>query len=56
MRIENGSLLDSRMLAVVERECDEHGYQAWIERVADSDSGVGIYIEDGVVAPRSAPE
>ena len=56
VRIENGSLLDSRMLAVVERECDEHGYQAWIERVADSDSGVGIYIEDGVVAPRDAAE
>ena len=54
VRIENGSLLDARMMAVVERECDEHGYQAWIERVADSDDGVGIYIEDGVVAERES--
>ena len=49
VRLKNGSLLDSRLMAVVERECQEHGYQAWVERVADSDEGVGFYIEDGRV-------
>ena len=49
VRLKNGSLLDSRLMAVVERECKEHGYQAWVERVADADQGVGFYIEDGRV-------
>lgn len=54
LRIENGSLLDRSMMAVIEKRCAERGYQAWIERVADEDSGVGIYIEDGIVAPRDS--
>ena len=52
LRIEHGSLLDSKMMASVEKRCIEKGWQAFVERVADTDSGVGIYIEDGVIAKR----
>ena len=56
LRIENGSLLDKRMMEVIEARCAEHGFQAWIERVADSDEGVGIYIEDGRIATKETSE
>ena len=52
LRVENASLLDSRMLKVIEERCAEAGYQVWAEKVADEDTGVGLYIEDGVLATR----
>ena len=49
LRIEHGSLLDERLMDIIATRCAEHGYQAWVEVVANRDEGVGIYIEDGKV-------
>ena len=56
LSIEHGSLLDSKMMSSVEKRCTEKGWQAFVERVADADSGVGIYIEDGVIVERGEDE
>lgn len=52
VRIEHGSLLDRESMATLEALAAEKDFQVWIERVADEDSGVGIYIEDGRLAAR----
>ena len=52
LRLENASLLDAKTMAVIEARCAKKGYQCWAERVADVDTGVGLYIEDGVLAER----
>ena len=54
VRIEHGSLLDRESMAALEHMAAEKDFQVWIERVADQDSGVGIYIEDGRLAERPA--
>lgn len=48
LRIQDGSLLDSDSLAVLEHAAREKDYQLWIECVDESGS-VGVYIEDGEV-------
>ena len=52
MRIEQGSMLDSKMLQTVGELAESLNMQVWVERVADSDDGTGFYIEDGRVAER----
>jgi len=37
-------------LALIEQMAIEHDYQCWIEMVADSPNGPGVYIEDGTVS------
>jgi len=49
LRIENGRELDSDSMAEVEKFAAENDCQIWIEQVADSASGNGIFIEDGEV-------
>ncbi len=49
LRITDGSLLDKENLRVIEEMVKAQDYQLWIERVSD-DGGVGIVIEDGMVA------
>jgi len=46
--IRDGSLLDSKSFAEVEKLAGENGYQVWIEQV-DESGKVGIVIEDGEV-------
>ena len=54
VRIEHGSLLDKQSMATLESLAAEKDFQVWIERVADEDTGVGLYIEDGRLAERPA--
>ena len=49
LRIKDGSLLDSKNLALLKKMADKYDYQIWIERVA-TDGKVGIVMEDGMVA------
>ena len=49
LRIKDGSLLDSKNLALLTKMADKYDYQIWIERVA-TDGKVGIVMEDGMVA------
>lgn len=46
MYIKDGSLLGSKMLAIIEQLAEEYNYQIWIERV-DTTSKVGIMMVDG---------
>ena len=48
IRIEDGSLLDSDHLRIIEEMARKKDYQVWIEQV-DETGKVGIYIEDGEV-------
>jgi DNA repair exonuclease SbcCD ATPase subunit len=48
IRIEDGSLLDSDHMKIIEEMAREKDYQVWIECV-DETGKVGIYIEDGEV-------
>lgn len=48
IRITDGSLLDSRNLALIEEMAHDNDFQVWIERV-DETGDVGIVIEDGEV-------
>lgn len=48
IRIDNGSLLDSEHLSVIEKVAQDKDFQIWIEMVEESGQ-VGIYIEDGEV-------
>ena len=54
MRIEQGSMLDSWMLASIGHLAETLDMQVWVERVADVDDGTGFYIEGGVLAERGA--
>lgn len=49
IRIEDGSLLDSTSMKIIEDLAADNDYQFWIERV-DETGKVGILIEDGQVA------
>lgn len=46
LRIQDGSLLDDRSLALLEAMAREHDFQVWIEQV-DTSGTVGIVMEDG---------
>jgi len=48
IRFNNGSLLDSKHMAIIEKMAKERDYQVWIEKV-DESGKVGIVIEDGTV-------
>ena len=48
MRIEDGSLLDTDSLAMLEQMAREYDFQIWLERV-DTSGEVGILIEDGEI-------
>ena len=47
IRIMDGSLLDSKNLAIITEMAKEQDFQLWVESVGDS--GVGIVMEDGEV-------
>jgi len=51
IRITDGSLLDSNSMDVIEEMAKKQDYQVWIERVADNETGTGIYIEEGEIKP-----
>lgn len=46
LRIQDGSLLDERSLALIEAMAEAHDFQVWIEMV-DTSGTVGIVMEDG---------
>ena len=48
LRIEDGSLLDSAHMKIIEEMAKEKDYQIWMELMEESGT-VGIYIEDGEV-------
>ena len=48
IRIDDGSLLDSSSLNIIEEMAREGDFQVWIE-VVDESGKVGLYIEDGEV-------
>lgn len=48
IRITDGSLIDQKNMAAIEKMCADSDWQAWIERV-DESGNVGIMIEDGAV-------
>ncbi len=48
LRINNGSLLDSKHMAIIEQMAKDRDYQVWVEKV-DESGKVGIVIEDGAV-------
>lgn len=48
IRIDDGSLLDSKHMAVIEQMAKDNDFQVWIELV-DESGKVGIYLEDGEV-------
>ena len=49
MLLHHGNNLDKKSMEFVKEFCSSHGYQVWIEIVADEPSGTGIFIEDGEV-------
>lgn len=53
--IRDGSALDSDSMALLTEMAQEHEFQVWVERCTDGD-GVGIVIEDGLVAGASIPD
>lgn len=48
VRIQNGSLLDSKSRAMVAELAESRGFQVWSEEV-DETGDVGIYLEDGEI-------
>ena len=48
LRIQDGSILDSKSMAILEELCKAHGFQAWVEEVRE-DGKIGIVMEDGEV-------
>lgn len=54
MLIRDGSLLDEDSMQLVRDLAARHGYQPWIERVGDHDTGA-IIIEDGEVLGEGNP-
>lgn len=55
LRINDGSLLDKKHMAVIEAMAKEHDFQIWME-VVDESGKVGIWIEDGEVRPNIVDE
>lgn len=53
VQIRDGSLLDSKNLALIEDLAKEYNFQAWIERT-DESGQIGIVIEDGEVKNETA--
>ena len=49
IRINDGSLLDTENLSVLESIAKKQDFQIWVERVGEDSNGVGILIEDGQV-------
>ncbi len=49
MLLHHGNNLDKNSMGFVKEFCSSHGYQVWIEIVADEPSGTGIFIEDGEI-------
>lgn len=49
IRILDGSLLDSKSMAVVRELAEENDFQVWIEVVDESKDGPGVLIQDGSV-------
>ena len=49
MLLHHGNNLDKKSMEFVKEFCSSHGYQVWIEIVADEPSGTGIFIEDGEI-------
>ena len=49
LRIKDGSLLDSKSLALLSEMAELHDFQVWIEQVNESGT-VGIVMEDGAIA------
>lgn len=49
MLIQHGNNLDKKSMGFVKDFCLKHGYQTWIEIVADEPSGTGIFIEGGEI-------
>ncbi len=49
MLLHHGNNLDKKSMEFVKDFCSSHGYQVWIEIVADEPSGTGIFIEDGEI-------
>ena len=49
MLLQHGNNLDSKSMKFVEDFCTSHGYQTWIEMVADEPTGTGIFIEGGEI-------
>ena len=56
LRIEHGSLLDSRMFERMRAIAEKWGVQWWVERVADEDDGTGFFIEEGRLAERATDD
>ena len=56
MRLEFASLLDTKHFEMLNEMAETEGYQFWCERVADADTGVGLYIVDGAIYDRDEPE
>lgn len=52
--IRDGSLLDKKSLAMVGEMAEKAGAQVWLEMVS-AEKGVGVVIEDGMVAGAEAP-
>lgn len=48
IRIDDGSLLDSKSMEIIEEIANKNDYQIWMECVDESGS-VGVYIEDGEI-------
>jgi len=48
IRIQDGSLLDAKSLALISKMADDEDYQIWIETV-DTSGKVGVVLEDGLV-------
>jgi hypothetical protein len=49
IRIDDGSLLDKKHMAIIEQMANDNDYQIWME-VVDESGKVGVVIEDGEVA------
>ncbi len=49
IRILDGSLLDSKSMAIVRELAEKHDFQVWIEVVDESADGPGVLIQDGTI-------
>lgn len=49
IRILDGSLLDSKSMAIVRELAETHDFQVWIEVVDESADGPGVLIQDGTI-------
>ena len=47
--IRDGSLLDTKHMAVIEQMAKDKDFQVWME-IVDESGEVGVYIEDGQVS------